>query len=252
MSYFWSGVGGVPGDYAYGKMHLISVIVLIVVVVLLCYVGSRLSTENRRKVLVVLATSAFALEVFWRGNWIGRGIPMAELWPLYPCHFAAAIVPLIALLNNKILKDLFYVFAFLGAIATFVHPQTVFINRVLSFDILTNILQHMFIIIIPAFEFFTRQYKPQFKKVWLAILAMFIHLFNGEVISRLLGRDGDFAFLRSGMPFVIPGVPQVIILGLTVAIVLIAVYALLDPKGCKALLHRKSTGDNTKKRKQVK
>lgn len=246
MSYFWSTVGGVPGEFAYGQRHLISVIILIVVTVLMCIVGSKLSPENRRRVVVVVAVCALAFEFFWRGIWIGRGVPVAETWPLFPCHLGAVLVPLIALLNNKTLKDIFYVFAFLGGVVTFVYPVDVFTNSVLNFDILKNIFHHMLIIFIPVFEFFTGQFKPQFKKVWLAILAMFIHLFNSEYVSRILGVEGDFIFLRSGIPFVIPGVPQAFILGTIGGLVIIALVAVLDPKGFKAVLQRKKTGGKTK------
>jgi hypothetical integral membrane protein (TIGR02206 family) len=247
MSYFWSGVGGVPGDFAYGTMHLMATIILIVVAGLLCYVGRKLSMENRRKVLVVVAFFALALEIFWRGKWIGRGLPMAELWPLYPCNLGGVLVPLIALFNNKTLKNLFYVLALVGGVVTFIYPLDVFINSELSFDIIKNILQHMFIITIPLFEFVTGQYKPQFKKVWIAMLAIFIYLFNGEVITRWLGLDGDYVFLRAGLPFVIPGVPQVITFGLVVVFGLVVIYAALDPKGCKTVLKRKNTRNKPKK-----
>ncbi|HZK39194.1 MAG TPA: YwaF family protein [Clostridia bacterium] len=247
MSYFWSGNGGVPGDYSYGKMHIIAFAVLIVVSVTMCIIGSRLSQKNRRNVLVATAVFAVALEIFWRGVWIGRGLPMAELWPLFPCNLAGVLVPLIALSNNKTLKNIFYVFAFLGGVTTFVYPYDVFTNSVLNFDIFKSLLQHMLIIIIPAYEFFTGQFKPQFKKVWLSILAMFIHLFNSEYFTRLLGLDGDYIFLRSGIPFVIPCVPQAFILGTLGAIAIVAVYAVMDFKGFKAVLQRKNTGQKPKK-----
>jgi hypothetical protein len=40
-----------------------------------------------------------------------------------------------------------------------------------------------------------------------------IHLLNCEGIDRLLGFTGDYMFLRSGLPFVIPGVPRWITMG---------------------------------------
>lgn len=240
-------MGGVPGEFAYGKMHLISVIILIVVTVLMCIVGSKMSRQNQRKVVVVVSVFALAFEVFWRGVWVGRGVPLAETWPLFPCHLGAVLVPLIALLNNKTLKEIFYVFAFLGGIVTFFYPLEVFTNSVLNFDIVKNLFHHMLIIFIPVFEFFTGQFKPKFKRVWLGLLAMFFHLLNSEYFSRILGLDGDYIFLRSGIPFVIPGVPQVFIMGTIGGIVIILFYAVLDPKGFKSVLQRKNTTDKPKK-----
>ncbi|HZK39195.1 MAG TPA: YwaF family protein [Clostridia bacterium] len=239
MSYFWSGNGGVPGDFAYGKIHLGAVAALIVVTLLMCIIGSKLSTKNRRKVLIVAAALSFGFEIFWRGVWIGRGVPVLETWPLYPCNFAGVLVPLIAFSNNKTLKEIFYVFAFIGGIVTFVYPEDIFVNSVLNFSILKSILQHTAIIFIPVFEYFTGQFKPQFKKVWLAIIGLFVNLFNSEYISRFLGIEGDFIFLRSGLPFVIPGVPQVFILGTIAIVVMVAFYAVLDRKGSRAVLRRK-------------
>lgn len=239
MSYFWTGEGGVPGDFAYGKIHLFAVAALIVVTLLMCIVGKRLSAKNKRNVILVAAAISLGFEIFWRGVWIGRGVPVLETWPLYPCNLAGVLVPLIVFTNNKTLKEIFYVFAFIGGIITFVYPDGIFVNSVLNFSILKSILQHTAIIFIPVFEYFTGQFKPQFKKLWLAILGLFIHLFNSEYLPRYFGMEGDYIFLRSGLPFVIPGVPQVLILGPIAIVVMFVFYAALDRKGSKAALRRK-------------
>ena len=239
MSYFWTGDGGIPGEFSYGKIHLTATAVFIVVTVLMCIVGKRLTPKNRRKVIIVAAALSLGFEIFWRGVWIGRGVTPLETWPLYPCNLAGVLVPLIAFSNNKTLKEIFYVFAFIGGIITFVYPQGIFVNEVLNFSILKSILQHTAIIFIPVFEYFTGEYKPRFKNLWLAILGLFINLFNSEYLPRYFGIEGDFIFLRSGLPFTIEGVPQIFILAPIAIIVMVAFYAALDPKGTKSLLRRK-------------
>ncbi len=238
-SNFWNGTGGVAGDYSYGKTHLIAVAALIVVTALMCVVGKRLSPKNRRWVVIAVAAFSLGFEIFWRGVWIGRGVTPLETWPLYPCNLAGVLVPLIVFTNNKTLKEIFYVFAFIGGVITFVYPQDIFTSNVLNFSILKSILQHIAIVFIPVFEYFTGQFKPQFKKLWLAILGLFINLFNSEYLSRFLGMEGDFIFLRSGLPFTIEGVPQVFILGTIAILVMVAFYAALDRKGSKAAFRRK-------------
>ena len=70
-----------------------------------------------------------------------------------------------------------------------------------------------------------------------------IHILNCEGIDRLLGFDGDYMFFRSGMPFVIPGVPQFITLSVFALIVLTLLSFLCDVKGSvaflKSLKHKK-------------
>jgi uncharacterized membrane protein YwaF len=238
-SNFWTGSGGVTGDYAYGKIHLMSVAALIVATVLMCVIGKRLSKKSLRKLIITAAVISLIFEIFWRGVWVGHGVPLLETWPLYPCNLAGVLIPIIALTNNKTLKEIFYVFAFIGGIITFVYPEDIFVNSMLNFAILKSVLQHTAIIFIPVFEYCTGRFKPKFNKLWLAIIGLFIHLFNSEYVSRFLGMEGDFIFLRSGLPFTIQGIPQVFILGPLAVVVMFVFYAALDPKGRKSVIRGK-------------
>ena len=239
---FWNGTGGTPGDFSYGKIHIVSAVALVCVTILVCIIGARFSKKNQRKLIVTAAALSLAFEIFWRIYYVSRGESLIGTWPLYPCNLAGVLVPLIAFSNSKTHKEIFYVFAFIGGVITFVYPQGIFTNDVLNFGILKSILQHTAIIFIPVFEYATGHFMPQFKKVWLAILGLFILLFNSEGMAKVLDIEGDFIFLRSGLPFVIEGVPQVFILGTIAILVMIAFYAALDYKGFKALFgHKKKS-----------
>jgi hypothetical protein len=55
-----------------------------------------------------------------------------------------------------------------------------------------------------------------------------IHVVNCEGITRLLGFTGDYMFFRSGLPFVIPGIPQYITLSVFALLVLALISWICD------------------------
>lgn len=237
---FWKGTGGVPGDFSYGTIHLSAVIILILATVAMCLVGAKMSKANQRKIIIAASVISIVFEIFWRVIFWKNGEKPVDLWPFYPCNLAGIIVPFIALSKSKILKELFYVFAFVGGVITFVYPQGIFTNEVLSFAILKSILQHTAIIFIPVFEYFTGNFKPKLKLVFLSIIGIFIHLFNSEYLPRYFGKvNTDYIFLHSGLPFVIDGVPQIFILGALAVIVMTALYMMLDAGGTRRLFKKR-------------
>ncbi|MDR1629759.1 MAG: YwaF family protein [Oscillospiraceae bacterium] len=237
---FWSGDGGVPGDFSYGTVHILAVVFLVLLSAALSVFGAKkMSETGRRKTVVTLAVLALGFEVFWRIVFLARGKEAIELYPFYPCNLAGLLVPVIALSNNKILKEMFYLFAFIGGVVTFAIPDGIFTNQYLTFPILKSILQHCAIIILPVFEYCNKTYTPKFKNFWLAICGMLVHLFNSEIMPKLFGQTGtDYIFLRSGLPFVIPGVPGWLTLTVFAIIIVIISYAVLDFKGFKALFKK--------------
>ena len=74
-------------------------------------------------------------------------------------------------------------------------------------------------------------FRPTLKHMGWTVGGLLIHLFNCEVITRLLGFTGDYMFFRSGLPFVIPGVPQAITLSVFALLVLVGLCFACDPKG---------------------
>lgn len=103
---------------------------------------------------------------------------------------------------------MFYLFGFFGACMTFIIPAGIFIRTVMTFPILKSVLQHTGLLLIPTFEYFSKKYRPYVGDFLFLILGCIIHTINCEVIDRWLGLTGDYMFYRSGMPFVIPGVPK--------------------------------------------
>ena len=104
-------------------------------------------------------------------------------------------------------------------------------SDVLSFPILKSILQHTGLLLIPALELIGGTYRPSLKDMGWVTSGCLIHLLNCEVVDRLLGFTGDYMFFRSGMPFVIPGIPQGITLSVFAFLVLSLLSFLCDIKG---------------------
>ena len=97
-------------------------------------------------------------------------------------------------------------------------------------------LQHTGLLLIPIVEYVGGSFRPTLKDLGWVILGCLVHLANCEGIDRLLGFTGDYMFFRSGMPFVIPGVPQFITLSVFAVILLALLSFLCDIKGSLAFL----------------
>ena len=131
---------------------------------------------------------------------------------------------------------MFYLFGFVGGVLTFAISDGIFSSDVLVFPILKSILQHTGLLLIPMLELVGGTWRPTLKHMGWVVGGCLIHLINGEVIDRLLGFTGDYLFFRSGMPFVIPGVPQFITLSVFALILLALLSFLCDVKGSLAFL----------------
>ena len=226
---FWTGEGGVVGDFAYGKVHLSAVIILLLSLIVFSLAGKRMPKKAQRLIIFTASVFFLVFEIFWRIIYIKRGVGWQELYPFYPCNIAGILVPIIALSKNKTLKEMFYVFAFIGGLITFVYPEEIFTNQYLNFPILKSILQHAGIIFIPVFEYFTENYKPRLKGYFLSILGLFVYLLNSACVPKLFSlKNTDYIFLHSGLPFTIEGVNQIFILAPIAFIVSLVFYLFLD------------------------
>ena len=92
------------------------------------------------------------------------------------------------------------------------------------------------LLMIPVLELIYGTYRPSLKDMGWVVGGCVIHLINCEGIDRLLGFTGDYMFLRSGMPFVIPGVPTWITLPVFALLVFTLLSILCDWKGSVSLL----------------
>ena len=224
---------GIPGNYTYGPLHLWSVAAVLTAVLAVTYFGYTNRNRPRRNRSLLIAVSCFqlAFELGWRLIYIFvKNAPLAQLWPMYPCNLGGILIPIIALCRIRRLKQMFYLFGFVGGIVTFAMPDGIYSTDVLVFPILKSILQHTGLLLIPALEYADGTYRPSLKDLGWIITGALIHVVNCEVIVRFLGLTGDYMFFRSKLPFVIPGVPQFITLSVLALVIFILLCFVSDRK----------------------
>ena len=218
---------GTEGEYMYQAIHwysLAAVLLVLVAAVVFC-ICNRKNSDRCRKLLVGISIFQIAFEIIWRLVYLFiKGDPILCWWPSYACNLGGVLLPIIALLNWRKGKQLFYLFGFVGGVLTFAMPDGIFCRDVFVFPILKSVLQHTGLLVIPMIEYVSGSYRPSLKDYRWLVAGCFVHLANCEGICRLLGFMEDFLFLRSDLPFVIPGVPQWI----TMSVFALAVFLLLS------------------------
>lgn len=222
---------GNEGEFMYKEIHIASTIIVVCVCVILAIIGSnkKITDKNKRTVLKIIAIFQLSFEVLWRAIYLFFfKTEINQLWPMYPCNLGGVLIPIIALTNNRTMKDMFYVFGFIGACLTFAMPEGIFCRDVMSFPILKSVLQHTGLLIIPSFEYVSKMYRPTIKRYYLLVIGCLIHFLNCELFDRLIRLNGDYMFYKSGLPFVIPGVSQYITLSIFALIVFYIIVFLLN------------------------
>ncbi len=218
---------GTGGDYMYQAIHwysLAAVLLVLVAAVVFC-ICNRKDSAKCRKLLVGVSVFQVAFEVIWRLVYLFiKGDPILCWWPAYACNLGGVLLPIIALLNWQKGKKLFYLFGFVGGVLTFAMPDGIFSQDVFVFPILKSVLQHTGLLLIPMIEYVSGSYRPSLRDYGWLVGGCLIHVANCEGICRLLGFTEDFLFMRSDLPFVIPGVPQWI----TMSVFALVVFALLS------------------------
>ena len=218
---------GTEGEYMYQGIYwysLAAVAVALIAAVVFC-ICNRNNSARCRKLLVGISVFQLIFEVIWRLVYLLiKGDSILCWWPVYPCNLGGVLLPIIALLNWKKGKQLFYLFGFVGGVLTFAMPDGIFCRDVFVFPILKSVMQHTGLLVIPLIEYISGSYRPSLKDYGWLVAGCFVHLINCEGICRLLGFTEDYMFLRSGLPFVIQGVPQWI----TLPVFALAVFALLS------------------------
>ena len=241
---------GTPGAYEYTTMHFIVIAVVVVGVAICAILGAnkRITDKSKRKILIGIASFQLAFEVFWRLIYIFvMKCKWVDLYPMYPCNLNGILVPIACLLDNKIMKKMFYLFGFIGGVLTFVIPDGIFSTSVFVFPILKSVLQHTGLLFIPVFEYASKKYIPNIKDFFWTFLGTAIHFVNAEVIDlKVLGLTGDYMFYRSGLPFVIPGVSQYITLTVFGIIVVVAILLVSDVKVTKEVFSKKNKKSKAK------
>ena len=238
-----TGNMGIAGEYQYTTNYWITLACVIFALIFCVFLGSttKITDKNKRIILKSIAIFQLSFEILWRLIYLFvKKDNILCWWPTYPCNVGGIILPIIALTNSKLGKKMFYLFGFIGACLTFAIPEGIFSNSVMVFPIVKSILQHTGLLLIPAFEFASKTFRPTIKYYGFVILGCFVHLLNCEVIDRLLGFTDDYMFLRGDMPFVIEGVPQFITVSVFALIVIALLSFLCDIKGSIAYLCKKN------------
>lgn len=221
------GEMGTIGEYQYQAIHLYTLAAVVLALALTVWYGlaNRQNPRRCRTLLVAISVFQITFEIGWRLIYLFvKEDSIRNWWPMYPCNLGGILIPIIALLDLRRGKQLFYLFGFVGGVLTFALPEGIFCRDVLVFPILKSILQHTGLLLIPALELVSGTYRPTLKDMPWVIGGCLVHLLNCEGIDRLLGFTGDYMFFRSGMPFVIPGVPQYI----TLSVFAVLVFSLLS------------------------
>ena len=209
------------------------VLFVLISLIIFCTI-KKIPYKIKQNVLIGIAIFQIFFEIFWRIIFIVfKGATFTTLWPMYPCNLGGIIVPIICLLNSKKGKDLFYVFAFVGACLSFALPGTMYSFDFMAFPLLKSALQHTGILIIPAMEYAMGKYKTSIKEFPLLFVGCLIHFLNCEGIDEWLGLDpatNDYMYLRQGYPFEIPGIPSPFVT-ITFALIIFAILLFaLGPK----------------------
>lgn len=235
------GEMGIAGEYQYQAMHLYTTAAVLAALTAVAIIGYKNRHNQRicRNLLIGICSFQLVFEIFWRiiFLFVKKSAP-AELWPMYPCNLGGILIPIIGLTNWKKGRKLFYLFGFVGGVLTFAMPEGIFCRDVLVFPILKSILQHTGLLLIPALEFVSGTYRPTLKDMGWVTGGCLIHVINCEGIDRLFGLTKDYMFFRSGLPFVIPGVPQWITLSVFALLVFSLLSFLCDIKGSVAFLKK--------------
>ena len=232
---------GTAGDYSYQAMHYITLLAVVTVtgVLLALSLYWRKDTNRSRKLLQCVALFHLGFEILWRLIYLFvNHAAVVSLWPIYPCNLGGILLPVLALTDYRCGKRMFYLFGFLGGCITFALPQGIFCNSVFVFPILKSVLQHTGLLLIPVIEYASGKYRPTLRDMGWVVAGCLVHLVNCEGIVRLLGFEGDYMFFRSGLPFVIPGIPQFITLSVFALIVLTLMCFLCDVKGSVARIRK--------------
>lgn len=225
---------GAQGEFQYQAIHLYSVLAVTVACLLVVLVGGskKINEVKKQRLLVCISIFQLAFELAWRLIYvIVKGDHILCWWPIYPCNLGGILLPIIALCKWEIGKKMLYLFGFVGGVLTMAIPEGIFCRDVMVFPIVKSVLQHTGILMIPILEYAMGSFRPTLRHMGWVVAGLLVHLVNCEGITRLLGFTGDYMFFRSGMPFVIPGVPQAITLSVFALLVLVALSFAGDPKG---------------------
>ena len=216
------------GDYTYGTVHIFSIVFLmsLVVISIVLLRGKDKALINR----IMKGLAIFTLFVYITRHFVNSiedGKYLYNFWPFYICSLNTVFLCIWIIFDFKFMKDFFIITGMFGAILMFVVPDGIFVDRYMTINIFDSLISHFTIFYIPLVLLSTRTYELDIKKSWQVLLGLGITVFNVEVLQRVLfNRSEDFLFLRGTLPFTIEGVPQYLIMVISIVIVVYIVYFL--------------------------
>ena len=218
--------GFVPGDYTYGLVHILSVVIGISIIPISIHLFKGKDSDYIYDKLKYIAIFTLVLYFVRRGVDVYKGKAFLKVfWPFYICNVNTIFLSLGIIFKIKKGQDFFIITGMLGAVLMFVTPVGVFNDKYLTLTILDSVFSHYEIVILPLILLFTKAYKLDIKRSWQVILGLLILLFNVEILQPILVNEQvDYLFIRGHLPFTIDGVPQVIIMFLTMVFYVYLVY----------------------------
>lgn len=220
--------GFLPGDYTYGFIHVFSIVLVLVLIPSLIFLFRGKDSDYVYGKLKYLAAVTLVIYFIRRGFDVYKGKDFLDaFWPFYICNLNTIFMSLFVILGIKKGQDFFIITGMLGAVLMFVVPIGVFNDKYLTITILDSVLSHYEIVLIPIVLLFTKAYRLNIKKSWQVFLGLFILLFNVEILQPILvDRQEDYLFIRGTLPFTIDGVPQLLIMLLSIAVYVYLIYFL--------------------------
>jgi uncharacterized membrane protein YwaF len=220
--------GFVPGDYTYGFVHIASIVIALVLIPVLSMYFENKDSDYVYGFLRYIAIFTLLVYVLRRAIDVYQGKPFLEaFWPFYLCNVNTVFLSIFVIFKVKKGQDFFMITSMLGAVLMFVVPDNVFNDQYLTLGILDSVLSHYEIVVLPLVLLISGAYVLDVRRSWQVLLGLLVLLFNVEVLQPLLtNRHVDYLFIRGDLPFTIDGVPQVIIMYLSITVYVYGVYGL--------------------------
>lgn len=207
--------GFVSGEYSYGVVHIIAIVFAVVSVIIFSWLLMGKEKQYINKKIKIIAYICLVIDITKRTiSFIGGASFISAFYPFYLCNINTYLLSIYIIFDLKKGKDFFIVTGFIGGLITYAMPFGIFTDKYLTFGILNSLTSHYVIIVIPLVLLITKAHKLEMKTFYQQIIGLVMVLINAEVIGRILLQDTtDYLYIRSDMPFKIPGVPQIIIIG---------------------------------------
>lgn len=214
------------GDYTYGTIHVMSIVILLVslVVTIIWLKGKdKEYINNKLRYLAIFTLSIYFIR---RGVMVYQGDSIIKaFWPFYLCNVNTVFLSIYLIFNIQKGKDFFVITGLAGAVLMFVVPEGVFNDRYLTLKVFDSLLSHYEIIFIPIVLMATKAYELEIKNSWQVIVGLLLVTINVEFLQKILINEHvDYLFLKGTLPFTIDGVHQFYVMFLSAIVFVYFMY----------------------------